>query len=208
MPAASGCTTSKLRSSLWIFRVISRRCLRFIWCQLFGVGRQIAFLFFCDCLDFMAHLPWLIFHGGFNSARPGRRPLHSLSIGVGPLFFSDQRRYHLYNRQYRSHAPLSGRNAPESICGLAAESRCASDFNSHQAACHSSHTLFIRFLSHTTTPAGWPLLLSPGPWLVGTTKVYSGVGADIVMESITLKTGPCWGPSTKLTFSEIVKKPQ
>jgi hypothetical protein len=29
-------------------------------------------------------------------------------------------------------------------------------------------------------------LLSPGPWLVGTTKVYSGVGADIVMESIAL----------------------
>jgi hypothetical protein len=29
-------------------------------------------------------------------------------------------------------------------------------------------------------------LLSPGPWLVGTTKVYLGVGADIVMESITL----------------------
>jgi hypothetical protein len=29
-------------------------------------------------------------------------------------------------------------------------------------------------------------LLSPGPWLVGTTKVYSGVGADIVMESISL----------------------
>jgi hypothetical protein len=29
-------------------------------------------------------------------------------------------------------------------------------------------------------------LLSPGPWLVRTTKVYSGVGADIVMESISL----------------------
>jgi hypothetical protein len=29
-------------------------------------------------------------------------------------------------------------------------------------------------------------LLSPEPfWLVGTTKVYSGTGADIVMESIT-----------------------
>jgi hypothetical protein len=27
---------------------------------------------------------------------------------------------------------------------------------------------------------------SPGPWLVGTTKVYPGVGADIVMESIAL----------------------
>ncbi len=32
-------------------------------------------------------------------------------------------------------------------------------------------------------------LLSPGPWLVGTTKVYPGVGADIVMESITPTTG-------------------
>ena len=28
--------------------------------------------------------------------------------------------------------------------------------------------------------------LSPGLWLVGTTKVYPGVGADIVMESISL----------------------
>jgi len=27
-------------------------------------------------------------------------------------------------------------------------------------------------------------LLSPGPWLVSATKAYSGVGADIVMESI------------------------
>jgi hypothetical protein len=27
---------------------------------------------------------------------------------------------------------------------------------------------------------------SPGLWLVGTTKVYSGIGADIVMESISL----------------------
>src|SRR6266699_3321216 len=79
MPAASGWTTSKLRSSLWSFRVNSRRCLRFIACRLFCVGRQIAFLFFSCCLGFM-----LIFHGEFNSARPGRRPLHSLSIGVGP----------------------------------------------------------------------------------------------------------------------------
>jgi hypothetical protein len=31
-------------------------------------------------------------------------------------------------------------------------------------------------------------LLSAGPWLVGTTKVYPGVGADIVMESITPTT--------------------
>src|SRR6516165_8892827 len=31
-------------------------------------------------------------------------------------------------------------------------------------------------------------LLSPEPWLVGTTQAYSGVGADIVMESISLKS--------------------
>jgi hypothetical protein len=32
-------------------------------------------------------------------------------------------------------------------------------------------------------------MLAPfsGPWLVGTTKVYPGPGADIVMESIALK---------------------
>ena len=29
-------------------------------------------------------------------------------------------------------------------------------------------------------------LLSPGPWLVCTSKVYPGVGADIVMESISI----------------------
>jgi hypothetical protein len=38
-------------------------------------------------------------------------------------------------------------------------------------------------------------LLSPGPWLVGITKVYAGVGADIVMESITLKTQVAWSMS-------------
>src|SRR5258708_20683422 len=32
-------------------------------------------------------------------------------------------------------------------------------------------------------------LLSRGPWLVGTTKAYSGIGADIVMESISLIDG-------------------
>jgi hypothetical protein len=33
-------------------------------------------------------------------------------------------------------------------------------------------------------------LLSPGPWLVGTTRVDPGVGADIVMKSLMLKTPP------------------
>src|SRR5438477_973353 len=35
MPAACGCTTSKLRSPTYNFRAISRRCFRFMCCQLF-----------------------------------------------------------------------------------------------------------------------------------------------------------------------------
>jgi hypothetical protein len=44
------------------------------------------------------------------------------------------------------------------------------------------------------------IMLAPfsGPWLVCTTKVYPGLGADIVMESITPTTLPhqpaCWPP--------------
>jgi hypothetical protein len=47
-------------------------------------------------------------------------------------------------------------------------------------------------------------LLSPGPWLVGTTKVYSGVGADIVMESITPRTSQLVEtPSVGATFTKL-----
>jgi hypothetical protein len=51
-------------------------------------------------------------------------------------------------------------------------------------------------------------LLSPGPWLVGTTKVYPGVGADIVMESITLienwmQRNPEIGSGPEVLFWEI-----
>ena len=52
-----GCTTSKLISSLWICRIVSRRCLRFICCQLPCVGRQVAFLVFSSCLGFMLTCP-------------------------------------------------------------------------------------------------------------------------------------------------------
>ena len=49
-------------------------------------------------------------------------------------------------------------------------------------------------------------LLSPGPWLVGTTKVYSGVGADIVMESITLTTAERrpWGVGRAISRGKLV----
>jgi hypothetical protein len=44
MPAASGCTTSKLRSSLWIFRIVSRHCFLFISCDLPCSGRHLTFM--------------------------------------------------------------------------------------------------------------------------------------------------------------------
>src|ERR1017187_2314484 len=49
---------------------------------------------------------------------------------------------------------------------------------------HKRNLLEARMVVTTYNPH--VRLLSPGPWLVGTTKVYPDVGADIVMESITL----------------------
>jgi hypothetical protein len=46
-------------------------------------------------------------------------------------------------------------------------------------------------------------LLSPKPWLVGTTQAYSGVGADIVMESISLKS-----PAQHLSVIGIYQHPR
>ena len=88
--AASGCTTSKVRSSLCIFRIISRRCLRFIWLHLpgvGGVGLSLVFLWvvllvwdFSDALLFILTLSLL------NSTwlGPGGET-YNLSSGVGPL---------------------------------------------------------------------------------------------------------------------------
>jgi len=48
-------------------------------------------------------------------------------------------------------------------------------------------------------------LLSSGPWLVGTSKAYSGVGADIVMESISLimpKKGEWKAQSSENAYSQ------
>jgi len=52
---------------------------------------------------------------------------------------------------------------------------CGKLFGTHHACAHPVSQLY----NH---PNGWALLLSPESWLVRTTKVYSGVGADIVME--------------------------
>src|ERR1017187_10822899 len=49
---------------------------------------------------------------------------------------------------------------------------------------HKSNLLEARMVIASYNPH--VRLLSPGPWLVGTSKVYPGAGADIVMESISL----------------------
>ena len=72
---------------------------------------------------------------------------------------------------------------------LAAEPRCASDFNSHQAACHS-----VPHFAHTVSesynhPDGVGLApFSRACWLVSTTNFTRATGADIVMESIAQGT--------------------
>src|SRR5215831_8136023 len=59
MPAASGCTISKVRSPLCILRIASRRCLRFISCHRRWVVRQVAFSLFSCGLGFMLIFPRL-----------------------------------------------------------------------------------------------------------------------------------------------------
>src|SRR5260370_40290927 len=64
MAAGSGCTTSKLISSLWIFRIISRRCLRFISFQWPRVEGFVVFWIFSGGLAF-------ILTSTLNSTWPG-----------------------------------------------------------------------------------------------------------------------------------------
>src|SRR4029077_1751979 len=84
-------------------------------------------------------------HNLLLKGRPGRATIYTIASTGAMLLYRAETRQRRY-------------------AALAAESRCASDFNSHQTAWHSSHTLLIQFLSHTTTPTGWPLLLS-SKWL-------------------------------------------
>ncbi len=82
MPAASGCTSCKARSALWIFRSRSRRCLRFIWRQL-------------SCLDWLvdfsvgsfAWLSWKPLVFNFDVARPVDETSQSLHRGQAILLF-------------------------------------------------------------------------------------------------------------------------
>src|SRR6516164_635449 len=83
MPAASGCTTSRLRSWLSIFRIVSRRCLRFISRQCRRVRSSAAFLFFCCGLGFM--LAFL--HSNSTWPGPVGEPTQTPQRGRAALLF-------------------------------------------------------------------------------------------------------------------------
>jgi len=58
----------------------------------------------------------------FNVARPGWRNLFILPSGVEPFSFSGQRRHHLPNRPYRSHASSRAETLQRN-CGLSCRAR-------------------------------------------------------------------------------------
>lgn len=82
MPTASGCTTSKLRSSARIFRVSSRRCFRFISCQLRWTACLTPFL----CCSRLVSIVSSSGQTQPGSAR-GVKPVRSLHRGRALSFF-------------------------------------------------------------------------------------------------------------------------
>ena len=102
IPAASRCTTSRLRSSAYILRITSRRCLRFIECQPAGSNRGAVFACcFCGFVSFTLSLSPLIDSTWLG---PGSEIAQSLHRGRAISFFKDNPRHHPHNRQHRSHA--------------------------------------------------------------------------------------------------------
>src|SRR5437660_4804729 len=151
MPEASGWITSRLRSSLCIFRIISRRCFRFISCQWRCVGWLVAFLFFSCGLGFMLTFLCQIQLGPARLAKTTQSPQRGRAVP-----FQDNARHHLHNRQDRSHA-LHRAGTLQRKCGLSCRARLCRRFYPHQA---TPKTL-KEFQTHTTTPKGWPLLFTP-----------------------------------------------
>src|SRR6516162_3978002 len=94
MPAASGCTICKLRSSACILRIISRRCLRFIECQPAGSERRSAFL--CCLCWYFCFVGFTLSSPLINSIclGPGSEIAQSLHRGRAISFFKDTPRQH------------------------------------------------------------------------------------------------------------------
>src|SRR6266446_6347893 len=163
MPEASGCITSRLRSPLCIWRIISRRCLRFISSHLPGVALSLVVLLVFWLFWFLFALwPFMLTFSGCIQPGPARaaKLIQSLHRGLGLDPYSGQSRHHLFNRHYRSHANVRAETLQRN-CGLSCRAGCAQD-SSAVPPFKSRGTLetLKEFLAHTTTPKGWPALMS------------------------------------------------
>src|SRR5215472_4689720 len=152
MPAASGWITSRLRSSLWIFRIVSRRCLRFISCQWCCVGWSVAFLLFSFGVDFMLTFLCQIQLGSARLAKTTQSPQRGRAV----LLFRATPAT-IYTIAKTGAMLLFGQERSRVNAALAAEPNCAADFNWAAPWVASSRK---EFQGHTTTAKRWPMLLS------------------------------------------------
>src|SRR5215469_13184076 len=98
IPAASGCTTSKLTSSAWIFLTNSRRCFRFMRCTLSGAlptAAAVAFSCFPSRVLFMLCCPGLL----RSRLGPVGETYTIFPAGSSRVLFQGPRRRHPHNRQ-------------------------------------------------------------------------------------------------------------
>ena len=161
MPAASGCTTSKLRSSLGIFRIISRRCWRFISPHLLGLGRTMAFcLLFLPFWDFCDASLRCAPGVEFNLARPGRRNLHNLPSGVRALLLIQDKPATIFTIAKTGAMLLIGQIRSRETTAITVAPSCVSDckvqLNNTGKACRRT---LDEFQGHTIPRQGWPALL-------------------------------------------------
>src|SRR6516225_1308887 len=152
MPAASGCTTSRLIFSHWIFRIVSRRCLRFISCQWRCVRCLVAFLLFSFGLSFMLTFPCRIQPGPARSAKTTQ----SLQRGRAVLLFRTTPAT-IYTIATTGAMLLIGQERSKEIAALAVEPSCTPNSNCPDQERLKDHppTSLREFLAHTTTPKAW-----------------------------------------------------
>src|SRR4029077_16103968 len=124
MPPASGWITSRLRSSVCIFRIISRRCLRFISCQWCCVEWSVVFLFFSCRLGFILTFLCQIQLGPARLAKTTQSPQRGRAV---LLFRTTPATIYTIAR---TGAMLAiGQERSKENAALAAEPGCASDFS-------------------------------------------------------------------------------
>src|SRR6516162_2436566 len=179
MPAASGCITSRRRSSLCIFRVISRRCLRFISSQWCCLGWLVAPLFFSSGLDFMVTFPRRIQLGSARLAKTTQSRQRGRAV-----LLSRTTPATIYTIARTGAMLIFGQERSRENAALTAEPGCASNFSWARPQVASSRK---EFQAHTTTASGGPCSSRPPSVraLLGRTPtVYSARReADLVMTS-------------------------